>query len=63
MRTDRGTEAEQIRGVLYNLSGTINSLVYTRNGVLYTRVNHNRRRAKRRQRIINQNQPKPQNHE
>ena len=63
MPTDNGTEAELIRGVLYNLSGTINSLVYTRNGVLYSRVNYNRRRDKRRKRIINQNQPKPKNHE
>ena len=63
MPTDSGTDAELIRGVLYNLSGTINSLVYTRNGVLYSRVNYNRRRDKRRKRIINQNQPKPKNHE
>ena len=63
MRTDKGEGAEEIRGILYNLSGTINSLVYTRNGVLYARVNYNRRRAKRRQRIINQNQQKSKNHE
>ena len=63
MRTDSGTEAEQIRGVLYNLSGSINSLVYARNGVLYLRENNNRRRDRRRSRFRNQNQPKTKNHE